>query len=136
MHQAAVPDRGKQEGKGKVEAQNFRAQTAARKSDGMPGPESDVIEHPAIFPERNLAFGAAVEIVKNSFRQSFARDGAEIVDAHNSGRGNSTRGFAHLRSRVRKFEAGDILPLARTAEKWKSAAADRRSSAKEKKRTG
>jgi hypothetical protein len=31
----------------------------------MPRPESDVVKYPAIFPERDFAFGAAIEIIEN-----------------------------------------------------------------------
>jgi hypothetical protein len=120
MHQAAIANRGEQKGQRKIEAQNLRAQTAFRKRDRMPRPKSNVVENPAVFPERNLALGSAIEIVKNGFRQSLARDRAEIFDAYHPGRGYSTVGFAHLQnSGVRKLEAGDILPPAESAAKRK-----------------
>src|ERR1017187_2836147 len=50
MHKAAVPDRCKQDRKSKMEAQNARAQIAARERDRMPRPKSDIVKYPAILP--------------------------------------------------------------------------------------
>jgi hypothetical protein len=65
MHQAAVSHRRKQERKRKIEAQNACAQVATRDCNRMPRTKCDVVEYPAILAERDLAFGAAVQIVKH-----------------------------------------------------------------------
>jgi len=40
----------------------------------VPRFERDVLKHAAVLAQRNLAFGAAVEIIKNRFRNSPLRD--------------------------------------------------------------
>jgi hypothetical protein len=93
MHKAAVTDRGKQERKREIEAQNACAQVALRNRDGMAGAESNVIKDTAIFPQRHFAFGPSVKIIEDRFRNPAARDGTEILNAHDSRRGY--RGFGH-----------------------------------------
>jgi hypothetical protein len=71
MHQAAVPDGSKQEGKGKSKPRTRVHKLQSASATACRGRKRDVTEDPAIFPQRYLAFGAAVEIVEHSFRQSF-----------------------------------------------------------------
>src|SRR5260370_1221408 len=85
VHDTAVSHGGKQEGKGKVEAQNAGTQIAIRNRDRMAGPECHVFKGATILAKRNLAFGAAVQIVKNGFRHSSTRQRPEILDANNPG---------------------------------------------------
>jgi hypothetical protein len=68
----------------------------------MPRPKSYVVEYPAVFPERNFAFGAAVQVVKYGLRYSSARDRPEVLDAHNPWRSHSTMGSCHLQFQRRK----------------------------------
>jgi hypothetical protein len=64
MHQPAIAHGRKQKWKTKIEAQNPGAQIALRNRDGMPRPERDIVEYPAILPQRNLALGSAIQIVE------------------------------------------------------------------------
>jgi len=85
MHEPAVSHRGEQDWKRKIESEHRRAKIAIRKGDCVPRPESYVVEDPAILAKRDLALGAAVEIIEHRSRQSLARDRPEIVDANNPG---------------------------------------------------
>jgi hypothetical protein len=86
MHQPAISDRREQDGKRKIEAENAGAQIAIREGNGVARAKSNVVEDAAVFAERNLTFGAAIEVVKYGLRHSLAGDGAEVLDANNPGR--------------------------------------------------
>ncbi len=105
MHEPAVPDRREQDGKRKIEAKNSGAHTAVRKRYCMPRPKGDVAKYPAIFPECDLALSAAIEVIKHRFRHPLARDGPEVLDAHNPGRRHGSRRSCHLHSNIQNLEA-------------------------------
>ncbi len=85
VHQTAVSDRGKQEGEGKVEAQDAGPQIALRDRDRMARSERHLLERAAILSKRDLAFGAAVQIVKHGFRHPATRHRSQIIDAKDTG---------------------------------------------------
>jgi hypothetical protein len=65
----------------------------------MTWPERHVLKDAAILSERDLAFGAAIEIVENPFRNSATRHRPEILDANDAGRCYSARRPSrHIRS--------------------------------------
>jgi hypothetical protein len=80
VHETTVAYGGQQEGKGEVEAQHASMQVALRHGDRVARPERDVLEDAAVLAERDLAFGASVQIVKNGPGQSATRDRPEIFD--------------------------------------------------------
>jgi hypothetical protein len=57
----------------------------------MPRTKSHVVKNSAILPQRDFAFGAAIEIIEHRLRQSPPRNGAEIVNANHSRRCDSAR---------------------------------------------
>jgi hypothetical protein len=116
MHQAAIADRGKQEWKSKIEAENASTQTAVRDRNGVPRAEGDVIEYAAIFAKRDFALGSAIEVIENGLRKSFAGDGAEILDADNARGCDGSGGSGHVRfdgrlETVRNSNTGDARLL-------------------------
>jgi hypothetical protein len=88
VHQAAVANRSKQERESEIEAENAGAQVAIGDSDRMAGAEGDIVIHSAIFAERDLAFGAAIEIVEDGPGHAALGEGAEICNADYAGRGD------------------------------------------------
>src|SRR5216683_4524155 len=91
MHEAAVAHGREQEWERKVEAQHACAQIAMGNGNRMTWPERHVLKDAAILSERDLAFGAAIEIVEDPFRNSATRHRPEIVDANDAGRCYSAR---------------------------------------------
>jgi len=65
MHQAAIADWSEHGGERNVEAQDAGSQIALGQGHGMTGTEGNVIEDAAILAQRDLAIGAAVQVVKN-----------------------------------------------------------------------
>jgi hypothetical protein len=96
VHQAAVTDWREQEWKRKIEAQDPRAQVALLDRDRMAWPKRDIIKDSAIFPERNLAFSSAVEVIKYRLGNSLAGDRAEVLDANHARGRHRTRGDRHF----------------------------------------
>jgi hypothetical protein len=72
----------------------------------MTRPKRNIVEYAAILTQRDLALSAAIEIVKNRLRHPVPSDGAEVVDANNSWRRDSTRRSRHGKVIVRYDEAG------------------------------
>ena len=70
MHESAVTNGSEQERKSKVKYQNAGGQIAGRNHNSVTRPERQVVKNPAILAECDLAFGAAVEIVEDDFRQA------------------------------------------------------------------
>src|SRR5580700_4842041 len=95
MHKPAVPDRSQHERHRKVETEHTPVQVASGDSDGMARPERHVFEHPAIFTQRDFAFGAAIQIIENRFRQLPVSDRAEICDANHPRRRHTALGAGH-----------------------------------------
>jgi hypothetical protein len=93
MHKTAIANWGQQERESEIEAQHACAQVTQRHRNGMARPESNIVEDAAIFAQRNFTFGAAIEVIEYRLRNSAARDGTEVLDAHNPGR--CYRGFGH-----------------------------------------
>src|SRR6266446_6579380 len=80
----------------------------------MPWSKSNVVKNPAIFPQCDFALGAAVEVIKDRFRNPLPRDRAEVFDAHNPGRRYRTGGSRHLQIPIfRNLEAGRYPTTAR-----------------------
>jgi hypothetical protein len=84
MHEAAVADGSEQKRQSKVKAKNARAQCASRNRDRMPRPKRDVFENAAVFAQRYLALGAAIQIIKHRLWYAPLRDWPEILDADHS----------------------------------------------------
>jgi len=59
--------------------------------------EGNVLESTAVLAERNLALGAAIQIVENWLGQPAARNRPKILDAHHAGRGDCTGCSGHRR---------------------------------------
>src|SRR5271165_1256370 len=95
MHQPAVTDWREQEGKRKIEAQDPRAQVALLDRDRVARPKRDIVKDSAIFPERDLALRAAVEIIKYRLGNSLASDRAKVLDAHHARGRHRSRGDRH-----------------------------------------
>ena len=70
-------------------------QVASGERDRMAGTEGDVLIDAAVLAEGNLAFGSAVELIKNRPRQATLGEGAEIRDVDDVGRGDGARGWSH-----------------------------------------
>jgi hypothetical protein len=85
MHEPTVTNGSEQEGKSEVKSQNAGGQIAGRNHNSVTRPERQVVKYPAILTECHLAFGAAVEIIEDSFGHAPAGNTAEIVDADNVG---------------------------------------------------
>jgi hypothetical protein len=98
MHETAISDGRQQKWKGKVEAQHARAQLTICMSYCVTGTERNVLERPAILPERYLSLGAAVEVVEDGPRQSSTREGPKVIDTNDAGRRYCTRCCRHRRS--------------------------------------
>jgi hypothetical protein len=88
MHETAIANRSEQERECEVEAENPCPQRAFGKCDGVPGAEGYIFVNAAILAESDLAFGSPIEIVENGTWHAALRDGTEICDAHNFGRGD------------------------------------------------
>jgi hypothetical protein len=88
VHEAAVADRSEQEWESEIEAENAGAQVAIADGDRMAGAESDVLIDAAIFAKSDLAFGAAVEVIKNRSGHAALGEGAEVCNADYAGRGD------------------------------------------------
>jgi len=82
MHQAAVTNRRQHDRKSQIESENTRAQIASGHRDSMPRTKCHIFKCAAIFPERELALRAAVEIVKHNARQPPARQRPQVRNAH------------------------------------------------------
>jgi hypothetical protein len=80
MHQAAVAHRSQQRGERHLNAQDACPHITIGHRDRMTRPERDVIKDPAILSKRDLAISAAVQVIKNRFRQSAPRQGPEIMN--------------------------------------------------------
>jgi hypothetical protein len=105
MHQTAIAHRSQQEWQGKVEAQSAGMQIAISKGHCVPRPESDVLKHAAIFPQRDFALGTPVQVVEHRFRHSVTCERPEILDADDTRGCDGAGCFAHLhfRSEVEEF---------------------------------
>jgi len=64
--------------------------------------ECDAIEGAAIFAERGLGFGAAVDVVEDDARQPALRRTPEIVDADDAMRSEPSNGHVHVGRRTRR----------------------------------
>jgi hypothetical protein len=64
-------------GRGEVEAQDAATQVAIGKRDCVARTECDVLKGAAILAERDLAFGASVEVVEHRPGHSATRHGAD-----------------------------------------------------------
>src|SRR5271155_4482785 len=96
MHHPAVSHRREHEWKGKIEAENRRAQTAFGKRDRMARPKRNVAKYSAILSECDFAFCTTIEVIKNRFGDSLPCDGAEILNANHSRRSYCAGSSCHL----------------------------------------
>ena len=96
MHEPAIAHGREHEWKRKIEAQNRSAQTAIGEGYGMTRTKGHVIENSAILAQRDFAFGAAIEIIKNRLWNALTRDGTKIFDADNSGGSYRACASSHL----------------------------------------
>src|SRR5438477_8775267 len=85
----------------------------------MARPECHILKGAAILAKRNLALGAAVQIVKNGFRHSATRQRPEILDANNPGGCDfAGRSRSHFKSRsMRPENLGKQAPCQTTDER-------------------
>jgi hypothetical protein len=95
MHQTAIAYGSEHGGKRNVEAQNAGSQIAIGQGYGMARAESDVVEDPAVFAQRDLAVSAAIQVIKNRPGESAASEGPEIVDTDDAGRCHCTFRSSH-----------------------------------------
>ena len=79
MYKAAIAHRSQQRRERNVEAQDACPHIAIGHRYRMTRPECDVIKDPAVLSQRDLAIGAAVQVIKHRFGQSAPRQGPEIM---------------------------------------------------------
>jgi len=65
VHEPAVANGCEQKRESEIEAKNAGMQVTIGERDGMARAEGDVLIDAAIFAERNLAFGTAIEVIED-----------------------------------------------------------------------
>jgi len=69
MHEAAVTYRSEQGRKRNVKAKHARSQITVGHRHGVTRPESNVLKYAAVLPQRDLCFGAAIQVIENCLWQ-------------------------------------------------------------------
>src|SRR5215467_3621763 len=99
MHEPAVSHRGKNVRQAEIKVQNANAQAARRHRYRMAGTEGYILEGPAVFPQRELAFGPAIQVIEHNSWQAPLGNGPQIGDADHLGRVHWRHGFLHPKYR-------------------------------------
>lgn len=80
VHQTAVADRSQHCGERKFMAEHASLQVTIRDGDRTARTKQHIAKCPAVFPERDFAIGAAIQIIEHRPRQSTLRHAAQIFD--------------------------------------------------------
>jgi hypothetical protein len=78
LHESAVSDRGEQEWKCKLMAQNAYTKIAARCRYRVPRTEGHIIEDTAIFTKCDFSFSAPIQVVEHGARNPASSDLAKV----------------------------------------------------------
>src|SRR4051812_11225073 len=85
MHQAAVSHRSEPCRKRDFSSKYLGSQIALRKRHRLSRTECDRLKRPAILPQRDLAFGSAVEVIEHNPRQPAFSDAAQVRNIDDAG---------------------------------------------------
>jgi hypothetical protein len=84
MHEPAVSHGRQEKRQRKFPTQNPGSEIALRFDYRVTRPEGDIVEDPAVLPQGDFAFRAAIEVVKDCLRNSPLRCRSKIINANDA----------------------------------------------------